>query len=186
MQTVMKMTYTVTTVIVFGLLMSCHASELTRAEARKIVEKVGAEQSFPEISLSSEQSQKLFQIKDADTVLSKIFVKEKTKMCLPDSSDMRLMSGQFVLCSKPVNPDITWQNPGIRCSLKTPIKSVIVEVTGITDAQGGPSDKIVEYTWQFDSSSFPKEVADTLKRSLRTGKALLRRYDDGWRFVEYK
>ena len=182
----MKTKVTFAIVSVSCVLVCCHAAELTRAEAKKIIEKVRAEQSFPEISLSNEQSMKLFQLPNAGPLLDKVFVSEKSKPCLPDRSDMRLMSGQFVLCPKPVNPDITWQKPGGMFSLKTPIKSVIIEVTGITDAQSGPSDKIVEYTWQFDYSSFPKEVADALKLPPRTGKSLLRRYDDGWRFVEDK
>ena len=181
-RTTMKTTYAVATVGVYCLLMSCHAAELTRAGAKTIIEKNGVEP-FTEFSISSQQGQKLFQIPNSGPLLDKVFVSEKSKPCLPDKSDMRLASRQFALCSQEsVTPDITWQNPGLLLSLKTPIKWVVIEITGIADTEK-PSEKMVEYTWQFDFSSFPKEMADVLKLPVRAGKALFRRYDDGWRFV---
>jgi hypothetical protein len=60
----------------------------------------------------------------------------------------------------------------------------VIEITGITDGQS-PNEKIVEDTWEFDYSSFPKEIGDVLKVPIRHGKAVIRLYDDGWRFVNF-
>jgi len=64
------------------------------------------------------------------------------------------------------------------------VKWVVIEVTGIADGQA-PSEKIVEDTWHYDFSFFslPKDVEAALE-PLRTGKALFRLYDNGWRFVQ--
>ncbi len=169
------------------LSLSCHSSELTRAQARNLLNKAGAGVSTTQITFSAEQLQKLAALKDAkdaDTTLAKLFAMNKLKPCLPDGSDVRIMTGQFVQCPNP-GPEITWQHPGVVAFLRTPVKWVVNEVTGIADGQT-PSEKIVEDTWHYDFSSFslPKGVEAALE-PLRTGKALFRLYDDGWRFAQF-
>lgn len=166
---------------------SCHAAaaDLTRAQAKTILDKVGAGTSNAQISLSVDHLVKLGEAKDAKTLLLKVFVDGKSVACLPDSSDVRIATGQFVQCTT-LDPGITWQNPGAMVPLRQPIKWAIVEITGIASGQN-PNEKIAEYTWQFDFSSFslPKEFEDALRTPLRAGKALFRLYDDGWRFAEF-
>jgi len=94
--------------------------------------------------------------------------------------------GEFVLCQNPISPEeITWEHPGVLIKLKTPVKWYLIEVTGIAGTAGSQNDRIVEDTWQFDLSSFPKEIQDALKTPPLKGKALLRLYDDGWRFMQF-
>jgi hypothetical protein len=162
----------------------CHASELTRAEAKNLLDKATAGLPISQITASLDQFQKLSAIKDAKAIFSTVFVLEKSRACLPDASDARLATGEFVVCPNP-GPEITWQRPGLMLSLKAPTKVVVIGITGIADGQS-QSERLVEYTWQFDLSSFPKEIEDILKLPTRTGKALFRRYDDGWRVVEFK
>jgi len=186
MRTVMK-TRVLAIVGAASLLMACHTSELTRGKAKNLLNKVGAGVSTNQITFSPEQLQKLSQLKDAkdaDAALTKLFIMNTMKPCLPDASDVRIVTGQFVQCQNP-GPEITWQHPGVMASLKTPVKWVVIEVTGIADGQA-PSEKIVEDTWHYDFSSFslPKDVEAGLE-PLRTGKALFRLYDDGWRFVQF-
>jgi hypothetical protein len=94
------------------------------------------------------------------------------------------MTGQFAQCLNILNAaDITWDHPGVLLTLKTGIKAIIVEVTGIADASA--NEKTVEETWKFDLSPLPKEIGDAIKPATNPGKALLRLYDDGWRFVQF-
>ena len=115
---------------------------------------------------------------------SSSFDMEAGKPCLPDSGDARLLTHQFVLCQGVVPPDVTWQQSGYLLPSKHPVKWILIEVTGITDS--AQNEKIVEYTWKWDSSPFPSEIQDVLRYSPRPGKSLFRLYDDGWRFVEFK
>jgi len=103
------------------------------------------------------------------------------RWCLPDPSDMRIMTGNFVHCENYVGTDIDWQHPGILMILKQPIRWTVTAVTGITEG-ATPSEKIVDVTWQFDLSSFPLEFRDAIQQPPLTGKTLFKLYDDGWRF----
>jgi hypothetical protein len=165
----------------------CHAvaADLTRAQAKAALDKLGAATPITQITLSIEHLAKVGQAKDAKTLISRVFVEGKSVGCLPDPSDVRIATGQFVQCT-PIDAGVTWQNPGVIVPLKQPIKWAIVEITGIASGQN-PTDKVAEYTWQYDFSSFslPKEFDEILTIPLRSGKALFRLYDDGWRFVEY-
>lgn len=201
----MKMPFVVAVASVACLVsISCHGSELTRAQAKKAFEKIAEEdQPTDKITLSAEQMQRLKSIPNANTVLSKVFnlvsappqepwtfanptnkaasFVDGGQWCLPDPSDARLMSGQFVQCQDYAGLDISWQRPGIRMLLRKPIRWVVLEVTGVTEGSTS-SEKIVDVTWQFDLSSFPREIQDAIKQPLLQGKALFKLYDDGWRF----
>lgn len=208
MRTILKTTLVIALVSVPCLLSMCGASELTRAEAKQALDKVLANISLGKISVSIEQMQRLKSVHDADAI-NKVFVflspppqgrsaleqlaasltpsnasySDGGQRCLPDASDARIMTGQFVQCTLPVSPDITWQRPGVVLALRTPVKQVIVEITGIADMSA--TEKIVEDTYKLDLSAFPKEIQDALKTPIFPGKALFRLYDDGWRFVQF-
>ncbi len=66
-----------------------------------------------------------------------------------------------------------------------PITWKITEITGISDAGSSHTEKIVEFNWVYDFSAFPKETKEGFK-CVYSGKSLVRLYDDGWRFVEFK
>lgn len=77
---------------------------------------------------------------------------------------------------------------GVVVTLKTPVKLVVIEVTGISEAQNhfggseGPNVKAVEYTWRYD---FPKGFLPDGLLLPHEGKAIIQRFDDGWRFVKF-
>jgi hypothetical protein len=204
----LRLTFYISLVCMFSI--NCGASDLSRPEAKRIIDKVVAGINVTEISVSTEQMQRLKNIHDAPTVLSKVFVLQSAppqstnalmglaqslsgpsaasfrdggRMCLPDSSDQRIMMGQFVLCVNMLTPDITWQNPGIKLTLKTPLKLTLLEITGI--AENSPTEKVVEDTWQYDFSSWPTEMKDAIKPAIYNGKAQFHLYDDGWRFEKF-
>ena len=97
------------------------------------------------------------------------------RWCLPDSSDMRIMTGNFVQCENYVGLDISWQRPGILMQLKNPIKWTVTEVTGITEGSTA-SEKVVDVTWQFDLSSFPQNFQDAIQQPPLKGKILFKLY----------
>ncbi|MGO8817572.1 MAG: hypothetical protein ACLQVG_23240 [Terriglobia bacterium] len=184
---------------------ACQASDLTRAEAKRMIEKAGVDAAYTEVSLSPEQMERLKSIYNAINILSTVFVmvsappqgpfalaKESNEAasyvdggqrCVPDSNDMRLNSGQFVPCQTPLSLAITWQHPGILMKLKNPIKPIILEVTGFSDGSSGPNEQIVGYTWQYDLSALPQDVQDAIGPRVRSGRALFRLSAEGWKFV---
>jgi hypothetical protein len=207
MRMVLRTTLVVAVVSLASLSSMSGASELTREEAKKALDKAVANVLIGKITLTAEQMQRLKTVQDADAI-NKVFVlmnpppqgrsaleqlagsltpsnasySDGGQRCLPDASDVRISTGQFVQCVQPVHSDITWQRPGVVLTLRTPVKQVIVEITGI--AVTSPTERIVEEIYKLDFSTFPKEIEDALKTPLWRGKDLFRLYDDGWRFVQ--
>jgi hypothetical protein len=168
------------------LLTSCgwsQSKELTRSKAKEIIDKVASQPTITQIILTADQALRMQKLGEK---ANDSFAAGSWKVCLPDPSDVRIATGDFVLCQGAVPSEVTWQRPGVLVQLKKPTTWTLLEVTGISDAPNAQNEKIVEYTWQYDISSFAKETKDALQFSPRPGKALLRLYDDGWRFVEFR
>lgn len=73
--------------------------------------------------------------------------------------------------------------------LKNPVRREVVEMTGITAAEGDGSPntaKIVKFTWQWDWNAVPAPVKDFLgtREQHYPATARFRLYDDGWRVEE--
>jgi hypothetical protein len=185
------------------LSISCHAaSDLTRAQAKRAFDKIAAaDDPTTVLTFSTSQMQRLEKLpKDTlEQVFTLVYAPPQGpfsfadptnhpaqfvdggRWCLPDPSDMRLMSGNFIQCKEYAGVDIDWQHPGVLMVLKNPIRWTVVGVTGITEGDT-PSQKIVDVTWQYDLSSFPQELQDVIKQPLLKGRILFKLYDDGWRF----
>jgi hypothetical protein len=168
------------------VLVSCGPNQhLTRSEAKKIMDAVAAKSEVTQITLipgaavSPEQEQRLKA--QAATIVSLV---KGARPCLPDPSDVRIATGQFAFCEG-VSPGVTWQRPGLLVTLNKPTTWSLVEVTGIADGQNA-NEKVVEYTWEYNFSQFPGKIPEVFKQAPRPGKALLRLYDDGWRFVKFQ
>jgi hypothetical protein len=67
-----------------------------------------------------------------------------------------------------------------------PIKPQVIEVTNITDGDGGT--KVVEYRWNWDAKSQPQEVQDLLLKNQTTspGKVVVKMEADGWKVVKFQ
>ena len=166
------------------LLLSCGARQnLTPSSAKAILDKIAAQTTTSQIVLNLNQARRVQSL--GPTANGSLDV-ATAKPCLPDASDARVRIGQYLFCQGTIPPEVTWQQPGVLIHLKRPIAWTLIEVTGITDAPNTTNEKIVEYTWQYDLSPFPKEVQDALTYPPRPGKSLLRLYDNGWRFVAYQ
>jgi hypothetical protein len=167
---------------------ACNNKELTRSGAKEILDKVGAQSSITQVTISFKQVVQAVHLdKNSAQKLTNLLTFKGGKACLPDPSDMRIATGQFVLCPGYIPPDVTWQRPGGIATLNKPITWSISEITGISDDSGSPNAKIVEYTWKYELPEYPKSVAEILNPTPPAkGKSLLRLYDDGWRFVDYK
>jgi hypothetical protein len=182
-RTIMKTTFFVTlATILCLLLMSCHGSDLTRAKAKRMLQQFGSKQSFTNIGLTAEEMGRLASMRDADAVLTKFFMSD-LRRCAPNAKTVLSWVGPLVECS-PVSTDITSQNPGTLFTLKIPIHWIVVDVTGIANAENGPNEKLVEITWKYDFSTLSKEVEDAIQPPINNGTALFRLYDDGWRVVK--
>lgn len=182
--------------LTFLAILSCRSSELTRGEAKRIIQKELDRNPVKDITFRGEtlltsaaDEKKLTkdQLDRRREASEKLFAWKTAKVCLPDQGDIRLAMGKYVLCSLPQNPSVDWQHPGMLVPLNAPIRRVVVEVTGITDAS--QSQRIVEDKWEYDFSSVPADMRELMNRLAacpRVGKAMLRLYDDGWRFEGFQ
>jgi hypothetical protein len=176
--------------VISGLFLAgCHHSELTRAEAKRIIQKAMDENPIKEITVNGRRLldfAKQPSARHINDATANVFAWKQGKGCLPDQSDVRIATGQFILCPSPINPEVTWQALGIVVPLRTPLRRIVIEVTGIT-AGNTQNERTVEDIWQFDFGFFSKDIQrflDDVSASPRHGKATLRLYDDGWRLVE--
>jgi len=152
---------------------------LTRNGAKEILDKVAAQSSFTQIVLNREQAMSIATKRASEGDI------RTSKACLPDASDVRVLFGQFVFCSALIPPGVTSQQPGLLVTFNKPYRWSLVEVTGMSDGQA-PNEKNVEYTWEYVFPDFSQDLQSALKYTPRPGKALLRLYDDGWRFVSFE
>lgn len=84
--------------------------------------------------------------------------------------------------------DDAGQMPAMPAQVVTaiPIKPYVIEVSGITEG-GTESEKLVEYTWNWDFKPLPEEVRYFFKdHPPERWKVTLKLYDDGWRAVKFE
>ncbi len=67
-----------------------------------------------------------------------------------------------------------------------PIKPQVIEITNITDGDGG--SKIVEYQWNWDPKAQPQEVQDLLlaNQPANRGKVVVKMDASGWQIVKFE
>jgi hypothetical protein len=76
---------------------------------------------------------------------------------------------------------------------KQMVRRSAVEVTGITEAPALPAGgatpntvELVQFKWKWDTEKLPNELKTYFERSnMNSGAAILRLYDDGWRFQSF-
>ncbi len=159
-------------------LLACASSqELTRSQAKTLMEKKMSEGGITQITVVWNREQALKGIGGPDIAVA--------RPCIPNATDVRVSLGQLALCQGFLPADVSWQHPGLLVILKKPIRRTLTEITGITGGDN-TNEKIVEYSWQYDLSNLTQESQDELRQGPQVGKSLFRLYDDGWRFVEHK
>jgi hypothetical protein len=151
--------------------------ELTRAQAKELVEKKMSEGGITQITVPWTRGREPRGVGGPDLA--------SARPCIPNATDVRVALGQFALCQGFLPAGVSWQHPGLVVTLKKPIRRTLREITGITGGQN-PNEKIVEYSWEYDLSNLTKETQDDLKEEIQSGSSVFRLYDDGWRFVESK
>jgi hypothetical protein len=160
-------------------LIGCGSSELTRGKAEKII---SASKAF------SEANQHALYTLDGDDIEKGIragFWKKQPGFF--GESLILTPAGQKLFATL----GSQGFGQGIAVTTSALTKRRLVDITGITEAPallsgGGTPDtvKAVEFTWLWDSNPFPGEVKAFFKDpKVGSATALLRRYDDGWRFM---
>lgn len=152
------------------LLVGCHSSTLTRGKAKDVIESSDRYKlQKVHVALTNGEFQNLWR---AGYLQVRMVMFQQQLEVGP--------KGKGLIDSGNLWPGGT--NPAI--VLSTPLKPHVLEVTGITDGENG--SKIVEYNWNWDFSTQPKELQDFFKdHPVGQDKATLRLYDDGWR-AEWK
>jgi hypothetical protein len=152
------------------LLLGCHSSTLTRGKAKNVIESSDLYKlQKARVALTSGEFQNLWR---AGYLQVRMVMFQQQLEVGP--------KGKGLIDSGNLWPGGT--NPSI--VLAAPLKPYVLDVTGITDGETG--SKIVEYKWNWDFSTQPKELQDFFKNHpVGEEKATLRLYDDGWR-AEWK
>jgi hypothetical protein len=175
--------------MIFGMLIvisGCGPQKLNRERATEILDKIANKPSMTELGMSSDQVRRLSHLNAPDSATVKQMMNLNSGKFCGARDDMQVAVGVRPLCPNYIPPGITWRDPGRLVILAKPIKWKLIDITGISDVPDAQSEKLVDYTWQYDLSGFPKSFLDIYNPPLQRGHALFRLYDDGWRFVEFK
>jgi hypothetical protein len=162
--------------LVFLIVVSCGASELSRDKAKEILDKVGKEPNTLHITFGAERGEQLRKMIGHGDI-------ESVRPCVPDPNDVRIATGQFVACYPPIPSEVSEDQPGVLVTLTKTITCTVVEITGIAEGASA-SEKHVEFNWEYNFSSLSKEAQAAFRQGSHPGKALFRLYDDGWRYVK--
>jgi hypothetical protein len=149
-------------IAILAMTSSCRSQKLTRDSATDIMNKVGGlSDLFHAIILGPDEASKMMHM-DANTAkkLMTFMDLNHPKSCLPDKSDIRLVTGKYVFCSVYSPHGVDAQHPGVMLTLTKPVGWKIVEITGISSDSNTSNDKVVEYTWKYDLSEYGGDVEE--------------------------
>jgi hypothetical protein len=164
----------ITALVAMAFSASCSADELTRARAAALIEKDSRFSSASVIQLES-RGRVLERTKQDAAVVEGLFSEVGTKL-VPTAKGARFW--------KPSPSLGTARAHRSGCELATPARRRVVEITGIADSLLGVGLKELSFKWKYDS--LPSVVARYSGQSSQPhrGRAIFRRYDDGWRLEE--
>lgn len=170
-----------------SLISGCGPQKLTRGLAKDILNKQGDLKQTNELTLSLDQLVSLAHLdKGAVDKVNTLIDMKSGRPCGSSTASAMVQVGQLPLCPGFIPPPVAAQKRGAEVHLTTPIGWKVVEITGVSDDAHAPNTKLVEYTWQYDLSTFPDTAAQTINPNPPApGKAFLRLYDDGWRFESF-
>lgn len=177
---------TCTSAILLSLFLSlpAFAQQLTQADAKAMLDKLGQASAAQDFTITNEQEQRLNalppEVRNGLLIVS-------TSPCVLNPGDPRVKSHQFVVCQGilPVGFGPTQSAFDIRFSRSFPWHIVTVNLN--TDDTGDPQKKLVEYLWEYDFTGLPDQAQEILKGGApHPGRSLFQLDSGAWKWAAYQ
>jgi hypothetical protein len=160
------------------------AQQLTQADAKAMLDKLGQSSAAAEFTITTQQAQQLNSLPpDVRTSLPIV----STNPCVLNPADSRVKSHQFVVCQGilPVGFGPTQSAVDIKFSRSFPWHIVTVDLN--TDPTDNPQTKLVQYLWEYDFTGLPQKAQDILKgEAPHPGRSLFQLDGGAWKWVAYQ
>lgn len=172
--------------ILLSLFLSLPAlsQELTAADAKAMLDKLGQAAAAQEFTITSDQEQQLNalppEVRNGLLIVS-------TNPCVLNPGDSRVKSHQFVVCRGilPVGFGPTQSAFDLKFSRSFPWHIVTANLSA--DDTGDPQKKIVEYLWEYDFTGLPDKAQEILKGSApHPGRSLFQLDGSTWKWAAYQ
>lgn len=160
------------------------AQQLTQADAKAMLDKLGQASAAQEFTLTNDQEQQLNALPpDVRTGLPIV----STNPCVLNPGDSRVRSHQFVVCRGilPVGFGPTQTAFDVKFSRSFPWHIVTVNLSA--DDTGDPQKKLVEYLWEYDFTPLPDKAQEILKgQAPHPGRSLFELDGGAWKWAAYQ
>ena len=181
----MKITWN-SVVLIAIVLVGCGPSTLSRNKAKTLIEHSDnykpVHLSLTQGEMKAAQDSKFlvsFTVSSGYNLMTRgpLFTRSYVKVA-PDGE-------KYFTCPCKTPQDFEGGSAWGRCGISTvaTVRPKVIDVTGITDLPGEVGGgKLAQYTWTYDTDSFPNEIRGFFKdRQMQSWNARFRLYDDGWR-----
>jgi hypothetical protein len=160
------------------------AQQLTEANAKAMLDKLGQSSASDEFTLTDQQEQQLNSLpREVHSSLPIASVSQ----CVLNPGDPRVKSHQFVVCKGilPVGFGPKQTAYDVKFTRAFPWHIVTVDLN--TDPTDDPQTKLVQYLWEYDFSGLPQQAQDILKgEAPHPGRSLFRNDGGAWKWVAYQ
>lgn len=166
------------------LLPRLFAQQLTEQDVRTTLDKLGQGSPADEFTVTDSQAQDLNQLSAELRTAAQI---QALTPCLLNPGDRRIASHQFVVCKGLFPPGMSVQQSAWYLRLGRAFPWHVLVVTLPTDPGDDPTQKLVQYTWEYDFAGLPDPVQKILKPAApRPGMSLFHLSAGTWQWVAYR
>jgi hypothetical protein len=172
-------------ILVPGLVLAhqAFAQQLTEPVVRTTLDKLGQGSATDDFTITDAQDQQLNSL-GADVRGSLI---QSDTPCVLNPRDRRVLSHQFAACQGLFPPGMGPDQSAHTIKLAHPFPWHVLVITIPTDPGDNPSEKLVQYTWEYDFSTAPPQIQQILKGAEpRPGMSLFRLDGSAWQWVGYR
>lgn len=158
--------------------------QLTEHDVRTMLDKLGQASATDEFTLTQAQAD---QINALSKDLRDTLQIQADSPCVLNARDPRVVHHQFVACKGLFPPGMGPQQAAHYFRFGRAFPWHVAVITIPTDPGDDPSEKLVQYTWEYDFSGLPEPVQKILKGSgPRPGMSLFRLDGGAWQWVGYR
>lgn len=160
------------------------AQQLTQADAKAMLDKLGQSSAADEFTLTEQQEQQLNSL--PPDVRSSVPIVSATR-CVLNPGDPRVKSHQFVVCRGILPVGFGPQQTAFDVKLSHAFPWHIVTVDLNTDPPDDPQTKLVQYLWEYDFTGLPPNAQEILKGGApHPGRSLFRLDGGAWKWAAYQ
>jgi len=160
------------------------AQQLTEHDVRTVLDKLGQSSATDQFTLTQAQAD---QIGALSPDLRGDLQIQTDSPCVLNPRDTRVLHHQLVACLGLFPPGVSSQQTAHYYKFGHAFPWHVVVINIPTDPGDDPSEKLVQYTWEYDFSSLPPQLQQILKgQGPRPGMSLFRLDGGAWQWVGYR